>query len=168
MSDKIDSKGKQLGNFLINGLKKTFSTNIRTSETINHIKHRSFDLYENIAGIAGVLWASIGIIFYAFIGMIRLAKDIPHAFSRAAQNNFRLGLENLKSNNLIDARIRFLLSNMFFSKSATTKYYIAYIYYRQNNISKSLKYLKQAIFLNPNHEKSLALLQELENTIQKN
>ena len=167
MSDSGENKKWQVGKMIANSFKTTFSTSIRTSDSVNYIKRRGFDMYENVSGVTGILWKSLTIIFYACVGMFRLTMDIPHALSRAAHNNFRLGLENLKSNNLIDARIRFLLSNLFFSKSATTKYYIAYVYYRQQNFTKSLNYLKQAISLNPRHDKSLALLQVIESELQK-
>ena len=93
--------------------------------------------------------------FYSF-------KRMPHAFTRAAQNNFRIGIEMLKLNNLIDARIRFLLSNMFYSKSPTTKFYIAYVYFLQRNFKKSLKYLKQGIDLDSSNERIKKLLFQVE------
>ena len=148
--------------FLVNGAKKTMSPNVNNTNTAKYIKRRSVDICNETLDILSIFWLSFGIIFYYILGMFKMVKNVPHAFRRAAQNNFKLGIEALANNNLIDARIRFLLSNLFYNKSATTKYYIAYIYYMQRNFSKSLKYLKQAISLQPNHKRSRELLKMIE------
>ena len=56
---------------------------------------------------------------------------------------------------------------MFYGKSATTKYYIAYVYYLQENYKKSLKYLRQSLAIDSSDERSLELLKLLENKIMK-
>ena len=148
--------------FLVNGAKKTMSPNVNNTNTAKYIKRRSVDICNETLDILSIFWLSFGIIFYYILGMFKMAKNVPYAFRQAARNNFKLGVEALSSNNLIDARIRFLLSNLFYNKSATTKYYIAYIYYLQRNFSKGLKYLKQAISIQPNHKRSRELLKIIE------
>ena len=168
MNEENENKIGKVRDFFSNGVKKTFSSTANTSDAIRHIKQRSTDLYSGFSNIFSVFITSFAILFYYIIGFFRLTKNIPQALSRAAQNNFRLGMEALKINNLIDARIRFLLSNLFYGKSATTKYYIAYVYYRQQNITKSLKYLKQALFIDNQHSRSLELLKEIEKQLHNN
>lgn len=161
-NDEKKTNRSKILSFLVNGAKKTMSPNVTNTNTAKYIKRRSVDMCNETLDILSIFWLSFGIIFYYILGIFKMAKNVPHAFRRAAQNNFRLGVEALASNNLIDARIRFLLSNLFYNKSATTKYYIAYIYYIQHNFSKSLKYLKQAISLQPNHKRSRELLKIIE------
>lgn len=161
------NRAKQVVEFFKDGLKKSFSLDNDSIIVSKRIKERSFDLYNNFIDVFMIFFNAIAIIFYYFLGMFISLKDVPHGISRAAHNNFRLGLENLKKNDLIDARIRFLLSNMFYSKSATTKYYIAYVYYLQENYKKSLKYLRQSLAIDSSDERSLELLKLLENKIMK-
>jgi len=167
MNNQEDSKGKKILKFFYNGLKKSMSPNMDGVYVAKKIKERSTDVYNNVLDFAYIIVNGFLIVFYYIFGMFIMAKDIPHAFTRAAQNNFRLGLENLKKNNIIDARIRLLLSNLFYSKSATTKYYIAYTYYRQGNFAKSLKYLNQALKIDSANDKARALIEQIDNDIHK-
>lgn len=161
------TNGKKIFSMLSKGFKKTMSPDYDSSVyAVNRIKARSYDLYSNLRDFFYVIWMIFSIVFYYIIGAFKLLKIAPHAFSMAAKNNFRIGINMLEKNNLVDARIRFLLSNLFYNKSTTTKYYIAFVYYKQNNIKKSLKYLKQAINLNPSHERSIELLKEIEKSLE--
>ena len=157
-----NKKGRNIGDFLINGFKKTMSSGVGETNTIKYIKQRSFDVYSGVYDVFSIIFTSFAIIFYYLLGMFKIAKNIPHAFQMAAKNNFRLGIDSLKKNDPINARIRFFLSNMFYSKSSMTKYYIAYTYYMQHNLLKSLKYLQKSITLNSKNKRSLELLQEIE------
>ena len=157
--------GNKIASLAIKGFKRAMSSTVGEEVYVaKRIKARSYDLYANFRDFGSVIWNSILIVFYAIIGLFRLIIDTPHAFRRASQNNFRLGLESLKAGNLIDARIRFLLSNIFYGKSATTKYYIAYVYYLQGNYTKSLKYLKQSINIESD-ERSATLLSKIEEAL---
>ena len=170
-NDNINSKNNSAKNhiydFLATGFKKSISPNIRNSYVVKHVKERTFDIYSCVRDVLYILLTSADIIFRCFLMLFKMAKDFPNAFKRAAKNNFRLGMKSLKTNNLIEARMRFLLSNMFYNKSATTKYYIAYTYYRQKNLSKSLKYLEQAIKINSKDKKSIELFKNIESEIKK-
>ena len=165
MSDrKID--GNKIASLAVKGFKRAMSSTVGEEVYVaKRIKARGYDLYANFRDFGFIIWNSILIVFYAIIGLFRLIIDAPHAFRRASQNNFRLGLEDLKAGNLIDARIRFLLSNMFYSKSATTKYYIAYVYFLQENYKTSLKYLKQSINIDSNDDRVKALLSKIEEAL---
>ena len=74
----------------------------------------------------------------------------------------------LKRNNILDARMRFLMSNVMFRKSPTTKYYIAYTYFLSSDYKKSLKYLKDALTINNKHSKSIELVKQIEEKLSKN
>ena len=162
----MNNNGKKVTNFIKTGMKKVFSTNVGGDNYVtNKVKERSYDLYSNLRDFAGIAVQCVLFIFDYTISLLYNLAILPSAIKKASQNNFRLGLESLKLNNVIEARIRFLLSNMFYHKSATTKYYIAYTYFLQGNNKKSLKYLQQALKLNSSHEKSLALLQKIEEVI---
>ena len=166
MTKLEDNKGKKILKFFLNGLKKTMSPNTESVHITKRIKERSLDIVDNLIDFFYIIFNGIFIVIYYIFGMFLMAKDIPHAFTRAAHNNFRLGLENLKKNNLVDARIRLLLSNLFYSKSPTTKYYIAYTYYRQGNFSKSLQYLNQTVKLDSKNERAIALIKQIETELK--
>ena len=159
---KVTNVRSKIYNFFSSGFKKMMSPNVGNSFVTERIKSRSIDLFSIVIDVFYILFTSITIIFYCFYDLFKLTKDTRNVLNRAAKNNFRLGLEALKKNNLIDARIRFLLANMFYSKSPTIKYHIAYVYYLQRNFTKSLKYLKQSISLDSRHEKSIVLLQNID------
>ena len=162
----MNNNRKKVTNFIKTGMKKAFSANAGGSNYVtNKVKERSYDLYSNIRDFMGIAVQCVLFIFDYTISLIYNLAILPSAIKQASQNNFRLGLESLKLNNIIEARIRFLLSNMFYNKSATTKYYISYTYFLQGNNKKSLKYLQQALKLNSSHEKSIALLQKIENIL---
>lgn len=152
--------------FLATGFKRSMSPNIRNSHVVKHVKERTFDIYSCIRDVLYILLTSADIVLRCLLMLFGITKNFPYAFKKAAKNNFRLGLESLKTNNLIEARIRFLLSNMFYSKSATTKYYIAYTYYLQKNFSKSLKYLEQSIKINSKNKKSIELFKNIESEMK--
>ncbi|GEM_PF-7105860 len=165
MANKID--GGKIASLAVKGFKRAMSSTVGEEVYVaKRIKARSYDLYANFRDFGFIIWTTIQIIFYAIIGFFRIIKDFPRAFRRASQNNFRLGLIDLKAGNLIDARIRFLLSNMFYGKSSTTKYYIAYVYYLQGNYTKSLKYLKQSISIDATDERANALLLKIEEALK--
>ena len=165
----MNNNGKKVANFIKTGMKKAFSANVGGDNYVtNKVKERSYDLYSNVRDFVEIAVQCILLIFEYAISLIYNIAILPSAIKRASQNNFRLGLESLKLNNVIEARIRFLLSNMFYRKSATTKYYIAYTYFMQGNNKKSLKYLQQALKLNSSHEKSIALLRKIEDVLSTN
>jgi len=159
--------GKHVAVFLKDGFKKAMSVDTDTLVLSKRIKRRTVDLYSNFKDILAIFINSFLILFYFFVNLFRDAKKMPVAFRRAADNNFRLGLENLKKNNLIDARIRLLLSDIFYNKSSTTKYYIAYVYYRQNNFTKSLKYLKKSLAIKSDNIRAIELLKLIEDELNK-
>lgn len=162
---KID--GGKIASLAVSGFKKAMSSTVGEEVYVaKRIKARSYDLYANIRDFGSIILYTFLIIFYAMLGLFRLLMDAPHAFRRAAQNNFRLGLTALKAGNLIDARIRLLLSNMFYNKSATTKYYISYVYYLQGNYTKSLKYLKQSINIDATDKRANDLLLKIETALK--
>ena len=159
--------GGKIADLAVKGFKKAMSSTVGEEVYVaKRIKARSYDLYANIRDFGSIIWYTLLIVFYATIGLFRLLIDVPRAFSRAAQNNFRLGLIELKAGNLIDARIRLLLSNMFYGKSAITKYYISYIYYLQGNYTKSLKYLKQSINIDATDRRANDLLLKIETALK--
>lgn len=165
----MSDKGKKVANFIKTGMKKAFSANVGNDNYVaNKVKERSYDLYSNIRDFVGIAVQCVLFICDYTISLLYNIFILPSAIKKASQNNFRLGLESLKLNNVIEARIRFLLSNMFYHKSATTKYYIAYTYFLQGNNKKSLKYLQQALKLNSSHEKSIALVQKIEDVLNIN
>ena len=152
--------------FLATGFKKSMSPNVKNSYVVKHVKERTFDIYSCMRDVLYILLTSADILFRCLLMLLKITKNFPDAFKKAAKNNFKLGLESLKINNLIEARIRFLLSNMFYNKSAATKYYIAYTYYLQKNFSKSLKYLEQSIKIDSKNKKSIELFKNIENEMK--
>lgn len=167
MIEEKDPKSyKKVYSFFMTGLKKSISPSIKSSQTIKQIKKRTSDVYSCIQDVVLIFISAIDIVFQCILSMFKITKNIPQTLKKAAKNNFKLGLKALNTNNLIDARIRFLLSNMFYNKSAKTKYYIAYIYYRQRFFSKSLKYLQQSISIDSKNKQTIMLLNEIENEIK--
>ena len=168
MNNEENNKSyNKIYNFFADGFKKSISPNIRKSRTANYVKERTFDVYSCIKDVIYIFLTSAEIIIRCFIEFFKITKNIPNAFRKAAKNNFKLGLESLKKNNLIDARIRFLLANLFYNKSAKIKYYIAYVYYKQRSFSKSLKYLEQSISIDSKNKKYISLFKEINNEIKK-
>lgn len=85
--------------------------------------------------------------FYNFVK--EYIKDTIAARHHAARNNYLLGREMLKENNLLDAKFRFLLANFFYKKSVAIKYCLAYVYFREDSFEKSLKYANECLKLRP-------------------
>lgn len=144
------------------GIKTSFSISNSKSEVAKTVKSYTYTLWQIIKDF-GLIFKSLLLILYSVsFGMIVSIAMIKKESKKASTNNFKLGLESLKLNNLTSARIRFLLSNIFYSKSATTKYYIAYTYFLSQNYKMCLKYIKKAISINQNHKKSIELMKKVE------
>ena len=144
------------------GLKTSFSMSNSKSEVAKTIKSYTYTLLQIIKDF-GLIFKSLLLILYSVsFGMIISIAMIKKESKKAATNNFKLGLESLNLNNLTSARMRFLLSNIFYGKSATTKYYIAYTYFLSQNYKMCLKYIKKAISINQNHKKSIDLMKKVE------
>ncbi len=115
------TKGKKILSVISNGIKKTMSPNYDSDiYAINRIKARGYDLYSNLRDFFYVILMMLSIVYYYIVSVFKLLRMSPYVFSMAAKNNFRIGINMLEKNNLVDAKIRFLLSNMFYNKSATT------------------------------------------------
>ena len=148
--------------FIKRNLKQPLSRYTDDSAVIDSVKN-----YGNIVGITTrdvyrLFRAFFSLMYSATFGFFATLKLFKQESKKAAKNHFHIGLEMLKRNNIIDARMRFLMSNMMFSKSPTTKYYIAYTYFLSHNYKKSLKYLKDGLFINNQHHKSIELVKQIE------
>ena len=164
--EKIRNKKDEFLNFLKKGTKNVFfrsNNNDSASMTIkqygNIVYNIFFDIYKLFSSLLGLLYS------YTF-GLFSTLKLFKAESKKAAKNNFRIGLEMLKANNIFDARIRFMMSNMFFNKSPTTKYYIAYTYYLSKDYKKSLKYINQSISIDNRYKRSIDLLKVIEKEMQ--
>ena len=162
--------GKKITDALWSGVKRSFSSNSQRDElyAVSRMKDRGYDLYITFRDFFYAIWLLGAFLFYYTIGLIRTAKSIPHGMTRVSANNFRLGLELLRKNDLMEARIRFLLSNLFYSKSPATKYYIAYIYFLQHNYVKSLKYIRQSIQIEKPDKRTIELVKLIEEAMGDN
>ncbi|MEN9782536.1 MAG: hypothetical protein RL208_689 [Pseudomonadota bacterium] len=117
----------------------------------------------NLQNILFYAWLVVKKVLFGFIADTKLIMETRH---KAGKNNYVLGVKMLKENFLPDAKVRFLLSDMFYNKSAMTKYYIAYIYYLEGNYNKSLRYLKESVNLRPSMKISSELLEKIENDMK--
>lgn len=161
--NKKQNKADKVFSFVKRGLKYSiFTRDEDRSRTNEIIKGGIVGTILTLKDFLVFIGSGVVVCFYYIINIFFTFKTLPSQFKKSAKNNFRLGLEALKVNNIIDARIRFLLSNMFFSKSPTTKYYIAYSYYLQHKYTKSLKYLKSALQIEPEHERCIGLVKQIE------
>ncbi len=161
VKDKVVDKKTILNFFKTNAKNKIIYSNSKT-EVATTMKQYGYTFY-NIFHDIGVLIKSLAILLYSYtFGLFSTIKLFKEESKKAAKNNFQIGLEMLKMNNLLDARIRFLMSNMFFKHSPTTKYYIAYTYYLSHDYKKSLKYIKEAININNKHQRSIKLMKNIE------
>ena len=162
-------KFNKVATFVKNGFKNAMTTRG------NEIAHTNEVVKSGIVGVVLTfkdffifLGSGVVFLFYYLLNTIITFKTIPSQFQKAAKNNFRLGISALRYNNIVDARIRFLLSNMFFNKSPTTKYYVAYSYYLEHKYTKSLKYLRSALQLEPDNKKCIGLVKQIEEELKEN
>lgn len=168
-----DEKSKTNTNKVLSFIKSGVRNSLFTRE--REKTHTSERLMENGVGLFvafkdffALIGAGLVLMFYYLIGIFFSLKSIPSQLKNASKNNFHLGIEALKANNLLDARIRFLLADMFFSKSPTIKYYIAFTYYLGHKHKKSLKYLKKAIDIDPENKRCIALVSQIEKELNDN
>lgn len=152
-------------NFIKTNAKKTITSSSNKTEVTTTIKQYGYTFYNLFHDIFILIKSLCGLLYSYTFGLFATIKIFKSESKKAAKNHFHIGLEMLKMNNLLDARIRFLISNMFFKKSPTTKYYIAYTYYLSHNYKKSLKYIKEAININNKHQRSIELMKLIEKEI---
>jgi hypothetical protein len=136
---------------------------ISVNDELDHILQSIKRHYANIKSIFSHIILIVRKILFGFVADTKLIMETRH---KAGKNNYILGVQMLKENFLPDAKIRFLLSDMFYNKSAMTKYYIAYIYYLEGNYNKSLQYLKKSVTLRPTMKISSDLLAKIENDMK--
>lgn len=158
-------KKKTILNFITTHAKKTITYSNSKSEVATTMKQYGYTFYNIFHDIGSLIKALVGLLYSYTFGLFSTIKAFKEESKKAAKNHFHIGLEMLKVNNLLDARIRFLMSNMFFKQSPTTKYYIAYTYYLSHNYKKSLKYIKEAININNKHQRSIELMKRIEQEI---
>lgn len=104
----------------------------------------------------------IGIKSYVESEYFEIKKNIKIA----AKNNYVLGKMMLRKNNIHDAKIRFILANIFHKNSARINYQLAYVYFIEGKYLKSLKYLHIAIKINPNIPGAMQLLHKVESILK--
>ena len=160
--EKIRNKKDEFLSFLKKGTKNVFFRSDNNDSASTTIKQYGNIVYHIFADIYKLFYSLLGLLYSYTFGLFSTLKLFKAESKKAAKNHFRIGLEMLKSNNLFDARIRFLMSNMFFNKSPTTKYYIAYTYYLSKDYKKSLKYINQSISIDNKHQRSIDLLKVIE------
>src|SRR5574344_1092886 len=97
-----NNKAKKIAHFAVDSFKKTMSVNRGGIDMAKKIKDRGFDLYANIRDFLYIIGVGVVVIFSFFINGFKIVKSMPHSFSRAAHNNFRLGADQLKKNNIIE------------------------------------------------------------------
>lgn len=100
--------------------------------------------------------AVVDFVILTLKSILSLRKDT----SKAAINNFRLGMMFLNKGKLSDAKLRFWLVDKFYPNSATNLYYLAYVNYLQGNIKKSLLYIRDALECKPLNIKRIVNLFE--------
>lgn len=161
---KVFDKTKIL-EFIKTNAKKTITSSSNKTEVTTTIKQYGHTFYNLFHDIFLLIKSLCGLLYSYTFGLFSTIKIFKEESKKAAKNHFHIGLEMLKMNNLLDARMRFLISNMFFKKSPTTKYYIAYTYYLSHNYKKSLKYIKEAININNKHQRSIELMKLIEKEI---
>lgn len=146
-------------------LKKIFNSTKKTEKYIpkdvKEYVEKRVDLAIKTYNIGINIFQQIKSFFFnLFIVFVRLY----HGKINPAINNFILGKKMLEINNLLDAKIRFLLANKFQKRpSAILKYYLAYIYYLEGNMKKCLLYLNESISLKPKMKCAIELFKKIEN-----
>ena len=156
-----NSKSKVV-KFIRRNLKQPLSRYTNDSAVVDSVKSYGNIFSLTIRDVYRLFRAFFSLIYSSTFGFFATLKLFKNESKKAAKNHFHIGLEMLKRNNILDARMRFLMSNMMFRKSPTTKYYIAYTYFLSNNYKKSLKYLKDGLFINNQHHKSIELVKQIE------
>ena len=165
-SDFSNSKNKVI-KFIRRNLKQPLSRYTNDSAVVDSVKSYGSIFSLTIRDIYRLFRAFFSLIYSSTFGFFATLKLFKNESKKAAKNHFHIGLEMLKRNNILDARMRFLMSNMMFRKSPTTKYYIAYTYFLSNNYKKSLKYLKDGLSINNHHNKSIELVKQIEEILSK-
>ena len=166
MSDKRDDKAKRFLNIVGHETKRMFKPISNDSEIIKGMIERGKEMKNLFTDFFSLLWSCIKWLYYYIFNLFSATKQIRKESKRAAVNNFRIGLMMLKMNKVLDAKIRFLMSNMFFKKSPLTKYYIAYTFFLEHKYTKSLKYIHEAIKLDPRHQRSMELMHTIEKEME--
>ena len=156
-----NSKNKVI-KFIRRNLKQPLSRYTNDSAVVDSVKSYGNIFSLTIQDVYRLFRAFFSLIYSFTFGFFSTLKLFKNESKKAAKNHFHIGLEMLKRNNILDARMRFLMSNMMFRKSPTTKYYIAYTYFLSNNYKKSLKYLKDGLSINSRHNKSIELVKQIE------
>ena len=168
MPDEKSGTNK-IWSFVKSGVKNSLFTRDRDkTHTNERLMENGIGLFIAFKDFFALIGSGLVLMFYYLIGIFFSLKSIPSQLKNASKNNFHLGIEALKANNLLDARIRFLLADMFFSKSPTIKYYIAFTYYLGHKHKKSLKYLKKAIDIDPENKRCIALVSQIEKELNDN
>jgi len=166
MSDESNEKAKRLLHFVGRETKKMFKPISSDSEMIKSMVDRGAEIKSLFKDLFSLLISCIKWLYYYIFHLFSTTKQIRKESKRAAVNNFRIGLIMLKMNKVLDAKIRFLMSNMFFKKSPLTKYYIAYTFFLEHKYTKSLKYIHEAIKLDPKHQRSIELMHAIEKEME--
>ena len=165
-SDFSNSKNKVI-KFIRRNLKQPLSRYTNDSAVVDSVKSYGSIFSLTIRDIYRLFRAFFSLIYSSTFGFFATLKLFKNESKKAAKNHFHIGLEMLKRNNILDARMRFLMSNMMFRKSPTTKYYIAYTYFLSHNYKTSLKYLKDGLSINSHHNKSLELVKQIEGKLSQ-
>ena len=166
MSDKIDNRTKHFLKFVGKETKRMFKPISNDSEIIKGMAERGVEMKNLFTDFFSLLISCAKWLYYYVFNLFTATKTIRKESKRAAVNNFRIGLMMLKMNKVLDAKIRFLMSNMFFKKSPLTKYYIAYTFFLEHKYTKSLKYIHDAIKLDPKHQRSIELMRAIEKEME--
>ena len=131
-------------------------------QVVDRMRKRTIETYNifaiTINGFSYLLTVLCTNIITFFATIFNARKEIK----QAAKNNFKLGLIELKEHHYTDAKLRFMLSNIMYNKSATTKYYIAYVFYLEHKFNKALKYINEAITIDQKHARCIALTKRIE------
>lgn len=162
----MDDRAKRLLHFVGHETKKMFKPISNDSEIIRGMAERCTEMKNLFTDFFSLLWSCAKWLHYYIFNLFSATKQIRSEGKRAAVNNFRIGLIMLKMNKVLDAKIRFLMSNMFFKKSPLTKYYIAYTFFLEHKYTKSLKYIHEAIKLDPRHQRSIELMHAIEKEME--
>lgn len=159
---------KKVFKFIRKNLKQPLSRYTDDSAVIDSMRSYGNIFQITIRDIFRLFRAFFSLIYSSTFGFFATLRLFKKESKKAAKNHFHIGLEMLKRNNILDARMRFLMSNVMFRKSPTTKYYIAYTYFLSSDYKKSLKYLKDALTINNKHNKSIELVKQIEDKLSKN
>ena len=166
MSDETENKTKHFLKFVGKETKRMFKPVSGDSEMIKSVVERGTEMKNLFVNVFSLLASCGRWLYYYIFNLFSTTKQIRKESKRAAVNNFRIGLMMLKMNKVLDAKIRFLMSNMFFKGSPLTKYYIAYTFFLEHKYTKSLKYIHEAIKLDPKHQRSIELMHAIEKEIE--